>query len=71
MTETTTAPARPTIGQMARFTLNNGMLLEIHISEAASVTTADSPSRTPGFILRDGKEIVNVGPLSHLFPAPR
>ncbi len=56
---------------MARFTLQNGMTLEIHIPGATSVTTADSPTEKPGFILRDADEIENVGVLSDLLPAPR
>lgn len=60
------APGPPT-GQMARFALGNGMTLEIHIPDAASVETAASPAREAGFILRHGREIVNVGVLSWIF----
>lgn len=52
---------------MARFTLRNGMVLDIHIPDAASVETAASPAHTAGFILRDRREIVNVGVLSWIF----
>ena len=53
---------------MARFTLQNGMVLEIHIPDAAAVETAESPTLTAGFILRSGDEIANIGVLSQLFP---
>jgi hypothetical protein len=70
-TRTSDAVDVPVTGQMARFTLQNGMTLEIHIPGATSVTTADSPTEKPGFILRDGDEIENVGVLPDLLPAPR
>lgn len=57
----------PSTGQMARFTLRNGMTLDIHIPDAESVETAASPARAAGFILRDGRELVNVGVLSWIF----
>ena len=52
---------------MARFTLRNGMILDIHIPDATAVEIDPSPARTAGFILRDGREIVNVGVLSWIF----
>ena len=55
---------------MARFTLQNGMVLEIHIPGVARIETTESPTRTAGFTLRDGEELVNVGGLSMLFPTP-
>ena len=58
----------PITGRMARFTLQNGMVLEIHIPDAAAVETAESPTLTAGFILRSGDEIANIGVLSQLFP---
>lgn len=55
---------------MARFTLQNGMVLEIHIPGVARIETSESPTRTAGFTLRNGEDLVNVGVLSMLFPTP-
>lgn len=52
---------------MARFILRDGMTLDIHIADAAAVETGPSSARTAGFILRNGREIVNVGVLSLIF----
>lgn len=57
----------PPTGQMARFTMRNGMTLDIHIPDATAVETSPSPARTAGFILQRGREIVNVGVLSLIF----
>jgi hypothetical protein len=53
-----------------RFTMHDGMTLEIHIPGATRVETADSPTRTAGFVLRNGQEIANVGVLTDIFPPP-
>jgi hypothetical protein len=68
MPKSQTPPSPPFTGRMARFTLQNGMVLEIHIPDAAAVETAESPTLTAGFILRSGDEIANIGVLSQLFP---
>jgi hypothetical protein len=53
------SPAR-----MALFFLPDGMTLEIHIPQATAVRGGPSPARQAGFILRRGREIINVGPLA-------
>ena len=60
-------PASSPAAQMVLFTLTRGMTLEIHIPGATSVTGGPSRARTPGFILRRGREIVNVGVLAGIF----
>lgn len=51
---------------MALFTLADGVTLEIHIPHATDVTGRPSAAREHGFILRRGKEILNVGGLARL-----
>ncbi|HEY0133236.1 MAG TPA: hypothetical protein VGB85_04125 [Nannocystis sp.] len=53
-------------GRMARFILRDGTTLEIHVPDATTVETGDSRARTAGFILRYGREIVDVGLLARL-----
>lgn len=50
-------------GQVAVFCLPDGVTLEVHIPGATEVRGGPSPAREAGFILRSGKEIMNVGPL--------
>lgn len=51
---------------MAIFTLAGGVTLEIHIPQATGVDGRPSAAREAGFILRRGKEILNVGGLAGL-----
>lgn len=48
---------------MALFVLPGGVTLEVHVPGATEVRGGPSAAREAGFILRRGREIVNVGPL--------
>ncbi|HEY0138615.1 MAG TPA: hypothetical protein VGB85_31240 [Nannocystis sp.] len=52
---------------MALFLLADGATLEVHIPDVADAELHASTARTPGFILRRGRRIVNVGALTALF----
>ena len=60
-------PASAPSAQMALFTLADGATLEVHVPSAIAVEGRPSTATTPGFILRRGKRIVNVGPLVTMF----
>ena len=64
-TPSTVPPAPP--AQMALFRLSDGATLEVHIPNATSVELSSSTARTPGFILRRGPKITNIGALTALF----
>lgn len=51
----------------AVFTLVDGGVLEIHIPNTIGVEGRPSTTRRPGFILRRGKRIANVGELASIF----
>lgn len=53
-------------GRMALFIFPDGRTLEIHVPGAARVRGGPSAARMAGFILRRGREIVNIGPLVEL-----
>lgn len=53
-------------GRMARFILSDGMTLEVHVPDAIAIDVGGSQARTAGFILRYGREIVDVGLLNRL-----
>jgi len=61
-TQDCSAPA-----QMARFLMADGAVLEIHVPDAVRVETEPSEAHTPGFVLRRGRRIVNVGALRSMF----
>ena len=52
--------------QMARFYFPDQVMLEIHIPGATGLSAGESVATEAGFILRRGKEILNVGPLRHI-----
>lgn len=60
-----TAPPAP--AQMALFRLADGAVLEVHIPNVTAIECCSSSATTPGFILRRGRTIVNVGPLKAVF----
>lgn len=51
---------------MARFFFRDDMTLEIHIPEATGVGAGGSAATEAGFVLRRGKDILNVGPLGRI-----
>lgn len=53
--------------QMALFVLADGATLEIHVPDAVGVEAGPSTARMPGFVLRRGKRVVNVGALWQMF----
>ena len=52
---------------VARFFLADGAVLEVHVPDVMWVETASSSTRAPGFILRRGRKIANVGALWSMF----
>lgn len=64
--EPASTPASPPPAQMALFTFADGATLAIHIPRAVGVRGSDSLATKPGFILRRGGRIVNVGVLTQL-----
>ena len=54
------------LAQMALFYFPDGVTLEIHIPKATGVGAGESVATEAGFILRRGKEILNVGPLGRI-----
>jgi hypothetical protein len=51
---------------MVVFTFADGRTLEIHVPGATGVEDGESAARTAGFVLRRGREILNVGVLEQL-----
>ncbi len=51
---------------MARFYFPDQVTLEIHIPGATGLSAGESVATEAGFILRRGKEVLNVGPLRHI-----
>ena len=62
-------------GAMARFTFPDGRTLEVHVPGATAVDSSESAAKAAGFVLRRGRELLNVGPLTDLLaeqtPTPR
>lgn len=54
------------VAQVAVFSLPDGVTLEVHVPGATAVRGGPSAARQAGFILRRGREIVDVGPLGRL-----
>jgi len=52
--------------QMALFVLPDGVTLEVHVPGTREVRSGPSAAREAGFILRRGREVMNVGPLGWL-----
>lgn len=52
---------------MARFLMSDGAVLEIHVPNAIQVEGGPSEAHMPGFTLRRGGRLVNVGALRAMF----
>ncbi|MBA3549069.1 MAG: hypothetical protein H0T76_21505 [Nannocystis sp.] len=56
----------PAMAQRVVFTFADGRTLELHVPGATSIEGGRSAARTAGFVLRRGREILNVGVLEDL-----